>query len=173
MSKKAKEVTVTYLTNACGEDTGHGTLTLKKSDYAKVAFEQGPGCVLPYIAQINNSKYVLGNLEVAHQDEFWGDDGKDFDTEETVRAYCETACEYIRPRLTAGLLLLPLDEGDPGRIIIQVAVPLSDLADSEATANALNQAFGKFVDLPELEVEPVVSPVDEVKKPRRGISLGM
>jgi hypothetical protein len=147
---KANAVAVTYLTNACGEDTGYGTLNLKNADYAKVAFEDGPGYVIPYIGQIKKAKYVIGNLEVAYQDDFWGDDGKDFDPEEVVKSYCEAACRYIGPRLPEGALLLPLDEGDPGRIIVQVAIPLKGLADSEATTNALAQAFGRFIELPAL-----------------------
>jgi hypothetical protein len=40
------------LTNACGDDTGSGTLRLTPVDCAKVAFEGGPGHVLSYIIEI-------------------------------------------------------------------------------------------------------------------------
>lgn len=151
MAQKPKDnIEVTYLTNACGEDTGYGTVRLKKSDYAKVPFEQGPGCVLLYIVQIAGKPFALGNLEVAYKDAFWGTDAQNLDTEDNIRAYCEAASQFIRPRLTDGMMLLPLDEGDPGRITIPVAVPLKQLADSDATLEAMKQAFGPFVDLPDL-----------------------
>jgi hypothetical protein len=142
------ESPVIYLTNACGDETGYGTIMLEEADYAKVAFEDGPGDVLPYIAEIDGVAYVLGNLEVAHKDGFC-DDGDDLPPEHEALAYCQAACEYIRPRLATGMHLLPLDDGEPGRIIIRVAIPLHALADSEATRNALSQAFGELVDLPD------------------------
>lgn len=139
---------VIYLTNACGEETGYGTLLLEEADYAKVAFEEGPGAVLTYIVEINGVAYVLGNLEVAYKDAFWGDDGAGFCTEHETRVYCEAANECIVARLKDGMRLLSLDEGAPGRIIIRVAIPLDRLADSEETNNALRQVFGDMINLP-------------------------
>lgn len=137
-----------YLTNACGEATGFGSIELQEADYAKVAFEQGPGHVLPYLAEIDGVACVLGNLEVAYRDDFWGEGGAEYPSEDETRTYCRAACEYIRARLTSSMQLLPLDEGDPGRIVIQVAMPLNGLSDCEATRNALRQAFGEMIELP-------------------------
>lgn len=142
---------VTYLTNACGEDTGYGTIDLSDSDYAKVAFEEGPGCVIPYIVEIDGKKYVLGNLEVAFKDEFWGEARDDLDTEESVRAYCIAVCDRIRKELSEGEIMLPLDDGDPGRFVIGIAIPLDGLTDSEDTKEALKRAIGRFIDLPDLD----------------------
>jgi hypothetical protein len=148
---------VIYLTNACGEDTGYGSIDLQEADFAKVTFEDGPGYVLPYIAEISGIPYVLGNLEIAYKDDFWLDDKERFDTEESVRSYCEAACEYITPRLTDGMKLLPLDESSPGRIIIGVAVPMATLTNADDTTNALSLAFGEMANLPE-NVPPPTSP---------------
>jgi hypothetical protein len=47
---------VTYLTNACGEWTWHRT-TLPKSEIKqaaeRIAFGDGPGFVLPYLAEVD------------------------------------------------------------------------------------------------------------------------
>lgn len=163
MAEKDK-MEVIYLTNACGEDTGHGTLNLSKADYSKVAFEDGPGYVLPYIVEINRKKYVMGNLEVAYKDDFWGEDS-DFEPEESVRTYCEAACDDIRTRIANNAILLPLDEGDPGRFVISLAIPLSALPDADATKNAFQQIFGKFVDLPDLgdEIAERAASMNEAK----------
>lgn len=138
-----------YLTNACGEATGYGSLVLEEADYAKVAFGQGPGHVLPYLAEIDGVAHVVGNLEVAFRDDFWGEEGAGYPSEDETRTYCRAACAYIRPRLTSPMQLLPLDEGDPGRIVIQVAMPLDGLSDCEATSNGLRQAFGEMIELPD------------------------
>lgn len=138
-----------YLTNACGEATGFGSLELEEADYAKVAFEQGPGYVIPYLAEIDGVACVVGNLEVAYRDDFWGEGGAEYLSEDEIRAYCRAACEYIRPRLTSPMQLLPWDEGNPGRIVLQVAMPLNGLSDCEATRNALRQAFGEMIELPD------------------------
>lgn len=45
--------------------------------------------------------------------------------------------------------LLAIDV-DSGRLIVGVAIPLDGLADNEATNAALEHAFGRFIDLPEL-----------------------
>ncbi len=144
------EPEVIYLTSATGEETGYGKIELNDAAYAKVAFEQGPGCVLPYIVEIDGIAHVLGNLEVAHKDVFWGEDGGDFQSEDETRAYCQAACDYIRTRLTSGMQLLSLDEGMPGRIIVRVAIELDGLSDSEATSKALRQAFGEMAELPDV-----------------------
>jgi len=139
---------VTYLTNACGEPTGYGTLPLQPEDLEKVAFEQGPGCLILYIVEINDAKYAIANLEVAFQDPFWGDDARSFDPYEKVFAYCLAANAYLYRRISEGMLLLPPDEGDPGRVTVSVAIPLDVLADASATEAAFAHVFGELTDLP-------------------------
>lgn len=135
---------IIYLTNACGDDIGVGTLDLSKADCDKVAFEDGPGDITPYIVQIDNKKYVIGNLEVPKSE-----------PGHEVRAYCEVVRKRLREHLTSGMKLLPLDE-EEGKFVVSVAIPLDSLADSEATKAAFQTLFGKFVDLPDLE--PGASP---------------
>lgn len=139
---------VVYLTNACGEDTGYGTIELTELDYKKVAFEDGPGYVLPYIVEINGVKCVMGVLEVACQDESWGEDNADYQTVAEAREYCRMACAYIAPRISGNTRLLPPEEGAPGRINVRVAVPLDELPNRRATKGTLRKAFGKLIFLP-------------------------
>lgn len=140
---------VFYLTNALGEHTGYGDLP--DFDLDKIPFEDGPGHVLPYIALVGGVKCVLGNLEVAYQDEFWGDEPGRFQPKAHVREYCHFAMNDISSWLTAPALLLPLDESMPGRFVISIAIPLDNLADRQATTKALTEAFGRYADLPVLE----------------------
>lgn len=141
------EPEVIYLTNALGEITGHGPL--EEEDSAKVPFEDGPGVVLPYLVEVDGEVCILGNLEVAFKDDFWGDDGADLKPEEEVKAYCEAACAYIRLRLENGMQLLPIDDSDPGRFIIRVAIPLDGLGTRDETRDALARAFGVVAELPD------------------------
>lgn len=147
------EPEVIYLTNALGEETGHGPV--EEEDCAKVPFEDGPGVVLPYLVEIDGEVCVLGNLEVAFKDDFWGEDGAGFEPEEEVKAYCEAACDYIAPRLENGMQLLPIDCGDPGRFIIRVSVPLDGLETRDEARNALAAAFGVVAELPDKIPAPV------------------
>jgi hypothetical protein len=139
-------VDVVYLANATGDYTGYGTLDVTDGDLKKVPFGSGPGGVLPYLTEIAGKMHVQGNLEVAFKDEFWGEDAEEFDCEETVRGYCEAVREFIRPRLAFGALLLPLDESDPGRIIVQVAIPLDSVTDSEDALKKFSSIFGTAAD---------------------------
>ena len=143
---------VIYLTNACGEPTGQGTVELTEADYAKVAFENGPGFVLPYLVQIAGRKHVLGNLEIAYRDPFWGDEAGQFAPEQEVRAYCDAICAYIRARLPRCAKLLPLDDRCEGRLVVGVAVGLDALADRDASTEALASIFGPFGELAGLGV---------------------
>jgi hypothetical protein len=136
-----------YLCNATGDATGHGTLEVSDDDVARIPFESGPGVVLPYVTEILGRAYLQGNLEIAFKDDFWGIDGKDLDPEPEVRRYCAAALEFIRPRLTDGAWLLPLDEGDPGRFIVQVAVPLDVVIDREDALLKLEAIFGPVASL--------------------------
>lgn len=142
---------VVYLTNACGEDTGNGSIELTGADYAKVPFEDGPGAVLLYLVEIEGRAHVLGNLEVAYQDEFWGEAAGGFMPEADAIAYCNAAIDDIKPRLAdVHGILVPLDDGMPGRFVIGVSIPLDGLANRDATSMALAQAFGVVADLPSL-----------------------
>lgn len=155
---------VIYLANATGDETGYGTLDVTDEDLDKVPFESGPGVVIPYLTEIGGKKYVQGNLELCFSDEFWGDYADQYDSEEDVRAYCEAVQTFIRPRLIDGALLLPLDDGYPGRFIVQVAVLLDSVADRADALRKLGVIFGTtadeaevsdFADLPELD-QPAV-----------------
>jgi hypothetical protein len=130
-----------YLTNACGEDTGFGDQSLTATDRTKVVFESGPGTLLLYIVEFGGSKYVLANLEVAYKDGFWRDEN-DFMAQDEAREYCSLTMATIATRLTDGALLLSLDEDDPGRMTIRVAVPLSNLSNAEHTSRLMTQIFG-------------------------------
>jgi hypothetical protein len=142
LAEPAPDLEVVYLANATGDETGYGTLEVTDDDLNKVPFERGPGVVLPYLTEINGKKYVQGNLELAFNDEFWGSDAGLYDSEADVRAYCEAVHNFVRPRLPADALLLPLDEGDPGRFIVQVAVSLSSVVNCDDALRKLAAIFG-------------------------------
>lgn len=139
---------VTYLTNACGEPTGFANFQSSAAD--KIAFEEGPGCVLPYLVKIKGKHYAMGNLEVAYQDEFWGDDTRYFATKDDARAYGEAMMADIGTRIEPSMHLMELDEDMPGRFIVNVAGPLSTVKNSTETQAALQRVLGRFVDLPDL-----------------------
>lgn len=143
-----QEIDVTYLTNACGENTGHGTIELSEADLCKVGFEQGPGALLPYIVEIDGKTYVSANLEIAHKDAFWNGDDQDFMPLDEAKEYCLKANSFLEARANNGAIVLPLDEGDPGRFVIRVAVPLDMLRDAEHTSQVLTDIFGELVDAP-------------------------
>lgn len=140
------EPQIVYLTNACGERTGYGSKAVTDAELAGVPFEEGPGIVLAYLAEIFGATFVLGNLEVAFKHECWEGHSDGLDTQSEIRAYCEAVCEFIRPRLSGGALLFPLNEGDAGRIIVQVAVPHVTPDDKTATWLRLAQVFGTAAD---------------------------
>jgi len=137
-----------YLTNACGETTGYGSMTPSDSDLNKVAFENGPGSLLVYLAEIDGRMYLLGNQEVAYNDEFWMGE-QNFEDEVAVRAYCEQVVSDIQTRLSdvPGAKLLPIDEGDPGRLTVGVAVPLASVQNPEQSASLLAQLFGRHIEI--------------------------
>ncbi|HIH2751715.1 TPA: hypothetical protein ACYLN4_007565 [Burkholderia lata] len=137
---------VVYLANATGDETGHGTVVVTNEDLNKVPFERGPGVVLTYLTEIEGKKYVQGNLELAFNDEWWGQDAHLYDSEKEVRAYCKAVRDFIRPRLAGGALLLSLDEDDPGRLTVQVAVPLESIVDRDDALRKLGAIFGTTAD---------------------------
>jgi hypothetical protein len=137
-----EQLEVDYLTNALGEDTGHGTLQVRKADLNKVPFESVPGFILPYIAEIKRRKYVLANLEIAYKDSFWSDNDNYMPLED-AQAYCNRANAFLKGRLTAGALVLPIDNGYPGRIIIGVAIPMAYIKDSDQTSRVITEIFGE------------------------------
>ena len=150
---------VIYLTNALGELTGHGTLCPTDEDLAKVPFEAGPGYVLPYLVEIDHRRFVLGNLEVAYQDDPWGEDlWSRLQPEPVVRDYCEALCDEIATRLQPGMHLLPIDEKMEGRFVVGVAIDLDDCPSRQATFDALAAVFGRFTELPDLDDELDVPP---------------
>lgn len=137
---------VVYLANATGDETGYGTVEVTNEDLNKIPFERGPGVVLTYLTEIEGKKYVQGNLELAFNDEWWGQDAHLYDSEEEVRAYCKAVRDFIRPRLACGALLLSLDEDDPGRLTVQVAVPLESIVDRDDALCKLGAIFGTTAD---------------------------
>jgi hypothetical protein len=145
-----ESIEVVYLTNALGEDTGHGTISVKKADLKKVAFECGPGYILPYIVEIKGCTYVMANLEIAHKDSFWSDNENYLSFEE-VQAYCGGAKEFLKGRLTPGAMLLPIEDDCPGRLIIRVGIPLKYLRDAEHTTQVIEQIFGEKLARGEME----------------------
>ncbi len=133
---------VDYLTNGLGEDTGHGTLQVRKADLKKVPFDSGPGFILLYIAEIKRRKYVVANLEIAHKDSFWSDNDNYMSLED-AQAYCNRANAFLKGRLTAGALVLPIDNGYPGRLIIGVAIPMAYVKDADHTIRVITEIFGE------------------------------
>jgi hypothetical protein len=143
----AQPLQVVYLANATGDITGYGTSNVTEADLNKVPFLGGPGGVWPCLTEISGKKYVQGNLEVAFQDAFWGDDQDELKPQEEVRQYCKAVQAFITPRLTGGAILLDLDERDPGRIIVRVAVPLETVANSDDALRKLGALFGTTANL--------------------------
>ena len=138
---------VTYLTNACGEETGYGTLDVLEADYKLVGFEDGPGVLLTYIAEINGQKVLLANLEVAHKDPFWSGEDTEFRSVEEARQYCTEVMTDVHSRLVPGAFLVPLDEGDPGRFVVGLAIPLERVASMEHGKEMLAVAFGSHAEV--------------------------
>ncbi|MEY2152310.1 hypothetical protein AB7849_15500 [Rhodanobacter sp. 115] len=136
-----------YLANACGERTGQGTQEVAEDDLAKVPFEHGPGVVLPYLTEIDSVKYLQGNLEVAYKHQHWGEHNSNLGTEREVRAYCDSVREFIRQRLPAGAIVLPLDDGYEGRITVQAAIPLALIEDADDARKKLGAIFGTAAEL--------------------------
>lgn len=141
---------VIYLTNACGEETGYGSVELEASDFAKVAFEDGPGLVLPYIVEIHSVAHLLGNLEIAHQDEFWGEDSAKLESLADVRSYCERANTLIAKQMPPGALQILTDDRDPGRLTLGVAIPLKFVTDTDHAKELLSTAYGCLIEQPSL-----------------------
>ncbi|OIQ72192.1 hypothetical protein GALL_461880 [mine drainage metagenome] len=128
--------------------------------------------MLPYIIEIAGRAYVLGNLEIPFADDFWGEAASDFEPESEVRAYCEAARTYIRPRLASVHgILPPIDEGMPARFVVGVAIPLDGLADRSATRMALTQAFGVVADLPDLPFADTPSTEDVPAEPQAAAAV--
>ncbi|CAB3754389.1 hypothetical protein [Paraburkholderia humisilvae] len=144
-------VEVDYLSNASGEVTGQSRLEVMDADLVKIPFENGPGVVLPYLTEILGVKHVQGNLEIAYQDSCWGTHSSDLDPEEKVRAYGNAAMEFLRGRVTGNVLLLPIDEGDQGRLIVRVAVPLDAISDQDHCKRKLRTLFGTSAYLVDVE----------------------
>lgn len=141
-----------YLTNACGEKTGYGSLDVTEEDCNLVNFDSGPGVALVYIAEIAGRKCLLANLEIAHQDEFWGGDSLKFKTEPEVRSYCNAAMDEIGSRLECGAFLVQLDEDMPGRLIIGLAIPLDSIKSQEHGHDMLQRMLGSYADA---DLEPL------------------
>ena len=133
---------VVYLTNALGENTGYGTLDLTESDYELVGFEMGPGIMLNYIAECRGMKVLLSNLDVFHKDDFWSGDDEDFPTMEEARERSQQIMADIQARLGDDAWLVPLEEGDPGRYVVGVAIPLSSIRSREEGMRRLEETFG-------------------------------
>lgn len=136
--------TVVYLTNACGELAGCGTVPVVNSDLDRIPFESGPGYVLPYLIEMNRTKYVCGNLEVAYADPWWGEDRAEFQPECEAREFCHEAMNALASRLRPGEIVLPMDEGMPGRLVVGVAFPLESVASVEETRDRLQAIFGRL-----------------------------
>lgn len=138
------ESNVVYLTNALGEATGNGP-AFTEDDLNKVPFECGPGNVRAHLTAIDGRKYVQGDLEVYFADEYSTD--VDADIKGKVLAYCEAVQDFLAQRLTSSALLLPLFDGDSGRITVSVAVPLDSVHSSPDALCQLNDLFGTAADL--------------------------
>lgn len=130
---------VIYLTNACGEETYKGTIAPTEGDLAKVDFEQGPGEILQYLAEIEGKAYVLGNLEIYYQDEFVIDEYLPEDDE--AEAFATKVVEDLKARAIDGAKVPPLD-GEPGRITVGLAIPLDSLSSRQEASIAFRAAFG-------------------------------
>lgn len=144
------ETEVIYLTDFCGDETGNGTLELTEDDHEKVPYEEGPGDVSTCIVQIGHDKYVLGDLAVDHKDDAWAGDDENYPSKTEARVYCEEVCEFIRPQLKEGMVLLPIEDRGEGYLTIRVAIALDGLKDRVATIFALRQAFGVMAFRPDL-----------------------
>jgi hypothetical protein len=130
---------ITYLTNACGEETGKGATRPTAADLAKVDFEQGPGWILQYLAEIEGKVYVLGNLEIYYRDEFVIDE--DLPGEDEAEILANKVVEELKVRALDGARVLPLDEM-PGCITVGLAIPLDSLSSRQEANIAFRAAFG-------------------------------
>lgn len=136
---------VVYLTNSCGEETGYGATEISEKDYEKGRLEDWAGAVLTYLAEINGKKYIVGNLHFPYEDDFWGIDAKDFAPREVVLKQCQAASQDIESRLASHMLLQISDE-EPGRLIVQVAIPTDQLSDAPTTHQTLRFVFVAFAE---------------------------
>lgn len=135
---------VTYLTNACGEETGYGSIVPTEADLALVGFEQGPGQILQYLAEIEGKAYVLGNLEIACKGDFF--DNEDFPEKAEAEAIASKVADEMKVRILDGAKILPLDDGMPGRVTIGLAIPLDTLSSRQEAGIAFRAAFGAHCD---------------------------
>lgn len=153
------EPIVRYLTDARGKRSGHGDIESTDEDFAKVAFEAGPGVIRTRLAQVGDQLFVLGILAIPFYDPFhWegcceddelGCEGCESDARQLVDAHqvmedsARAIAQIVRRRLAARLpdtFVIVEDEGTGSNVV--AAIPLASVSDSGDTWDMLAAAFG-------------------------------
>lgn len=131
---------VIYVTNACGEETGHAGVT--NAELEKIPFEDGPGVILTYIADVEGIRCLLGVLELAYDDSFWGD-SSDLSPQSVVKAEVERLLPGMLRRIpSAGMVWI--DDDEPARYSVYAAVPLDLIEKPEDVMHVLSWTFGTY-----------------------------
>lgn len=138
-----------YLANEFGAVTGEGSVRVAQEDLDKVPFNRGPGFVLPYLTEIKGAKYLQGNLEISYKDAFWGDAAVDLHHRPAALAYSVDLRNQLLSRAKEGTLVLPLDDSEPGRIIVRTAIPLDAVKNEVDGDDQLAFVFGSSAFDPE------------------------
>lgn len=146
-----------YLTDAAGYPTTQAGTALSEEDFAKVAFEAGPGVIRTYLAEDsrNGQLFVLGVLETSldapgpWNGPFEGEDGWYQGIEEAARQADmdslkeieETVGRRLRDRLP-GALVTREHRGFGANVV--AAIPISSVSDSGETWDLLADVFGEW-----------------------------
>lgn len=145
LPETAQRLPAVYLTNALGELTGYGTVTVSHSDVRKVPFESGPGVLLNYLAEIDGEKFLLANLEVCFQCSFWGlDENPALVTLDEAVSFVERCRAALATRCTPSMRVLPLCDR-PGGFVVGLAVPLHEIHDRAHAMRLLAGMFAGYV----------------------------
>lgn len=146
LPEMTKRLPAVFLTNALGELTGYGTLTVSDSDLGKVPFESGPGVLLNYLAEIDGEKFLLANLEVCFQCSFWGvDENPALVPLYDAVSFVERCRAALATRCTSSMRVLPLCDR-PGGFVVGLAVPLHEVRDRAHAMELLAAMFAGYVE---------------------------
>lgn len=143
-----------YLTNACGERTGYGTIELTAEDLNKVAFDEGPGMLATYIGEIGGRAHALAVLLLAFKDPVWPED--EFDPKEDVERQAKSIGDAVQQELSEMFerqdFHVLVEEGS-GCFEVIAAVALDKLQDCMHTRKTFSVAFGGVAESKDQEIE--------------------
>lgn len=133
-----------YITNACGEYTGNGTIDLTEEEYDKVSFGAGPGILRNYIGEIDGRAFAVAVLPLYYDDPVWPET-ESFEPKDCVARKAQAVGEEVRCRLKdafgQGNTHVFVEDGS-GYYEVIVAIDLLMLSDEGQTLSVFGNAFG-------------------------------